>query len=131
MKSPIVIDEFGDISFYASPEDVCLDLEAVDIINGRYVAYDAEGRLINISVKRNQNNRYMFGLIPLLTDEVYIVGCEKEPNHSIELREKILSFFNMIYTNDAINKDISLGGLISLAQKNGLIKRIIHKDMST
>jgi hypothetical protein len=43
MKPPIIVHEHGDTSIYASKEDAAKDLEAIDVMNGEYLAYDSEG----------------------------------------------------------------------------------------
>lgn len=48
MKLPIIIDESGDISVFDSLESAERSLEPIDILNGEFVGYDAEGRLLNI-----------------------------------------------------------------------------------
>jgi hypothetical protein len=48
MKLPIIIDESGDILVFDSLESAERHLEPIDILNGEFVGYDAEGRLLNI-----------------------------------------------------------------------------------
>jgi hypothetical protein len=50
IRTPIVIVENGDLSIFASVEDVDAELEAVDVRAGRYVAYDATGRRLALTV---------------------------------------------------------------------------------
>jgi hypothetical protein len=50
MKPPIFIDEHGDITAFESVEHAELSLEAVDVRNQEYVAYDSDGKLLNVGV---------------------------------------------------------------------------------
>jgi hypothetical protein len=52
MESPIVLNEStsidtpGDVSIYQSVRELTLHVEPVDVENGEYFAFDAEGRLM-------------------------------------------------------------------------------------
>lgn len=78
IKAPIIIDEHGDTSIYESVKDAELDLEAIDVKNKEYVAYDSEGRLLR--------------LIPASVHEVTVESAEQEPNHADELRALLFDF---------------------------------------
>ena len=63
IKTPVVIvDRRGtDLSIHASIEDAQLHLEAIDVKNNEYAAYDSEGRLLGLDVVRT---RPLFYLAP-------------------------------------------------------------------
>lgn len=43
---PIFLDEHGDIAAFASLADAVADVEAIDVLNDEYEAFDAEGRAL-------------------------------------------------------------------------------------
>ena len=51
MTPPIVIDEHGDVSFYASVEAAARALEPIDVKNNEYVAYDSQGYILQLACR--------------------------------------------------------------------------------
>lgn len=51
MKMPLVFDENGDVSIYWSEGDALKSIEAVDVRNNEYIAYDATGRLLSVDIR--------------------------------------------------------------------------------
>ena len=49
--APVIVDENGDLDFFASIEDAELYLESWAVEEG-FTAYDSEGRLLEIRVER-------------------------------------------------------------------------------
>lgn len=45
---PIIVDENGDLEVYRDVEDACSALEAIDVLDGVYVAYDSRGYPLSI-----------------------------------------------------------------------------------
>jgi hypothetical protein len=78
MKTPLTLDENGDVSIYFSTKDLKENVEVIDIKNGEYVGYDAEGRLLILSSPK--------------AHEIEISIAETEPLHSEELAECLRSF---------------------------------------
>ena len=82
MKSPIIVDENGDISFYSSNEQAQSYLEPVDVKANEYVGYDADGVLLSITA-----------------DDEYSVRIdlrENSPLHAEILRSKLESFLLLL-----------------------------------
>jgi hypothetical protein len=50
MKPPIIVSEHGDISFYRNAAEAELALEAIDVRNGEYIAFDGLGRPLVLSI---------------------------------------------------------------------------------
>lgn len=50
MKMPLIVDENGDASLYWSVTEAELSLEAIDVKNNEYVAYDSDGRRLDIDL---------------------------------------------------------------------------------
>ena len=48
MRSPIILDEHGDISFFPSVEAAARYLDPIDVRNGEYIAYDSSGFLLKL-----------------------------------------------------------------------------------
>lgn len=48
---PIIVDEHGDISFYASVTEAERDLEAVDVRAGEYQAFDSLGQRLRLTTE--------------------------------------------------------------------------------
>lgn len=100
MKPPIIIVERGsDVSFYESIQDAELALEAIDVANGEYVAYDSEGCLLNLYAKKNK---------------VFIEESEKFSAQAKELRRILLTFYSRLKKgNDNISSGASLEELVA------------------
>ena len=58
MKLPIIINEHGYIDVFEMVEDVCLKLEAVDVNNEEYVAYDSEGYVLKLETVVEKDNGF-------------------------------------------------------------------------
>ena len=71
MKMPLVFDENGDVSLYWSLGDAQKNIEAIDVKNNEYAAYDAAGRML---------------LLKAVDDlPIDITLAEDEPRHRQEL----------------------------------------------
>ena len=52
--APVVVDDNGDVDFFASVEDAELCLEPWVVEEG-FAAYDGEGRLLELRVERRES----------------------------------------------------------------------------
>ena len=50
MKTPISINENGDVSTFASVEEAETYMEPVDVERGEYIVIDADGRRLTVEV---------------------------------------------------------------------------------
>jgi hypothetical protein len=82
MKPPIIVDNFGDTMIFESVEKAEKYIEPMDVINEEYVAYDSEGRLLQLIAE-----------LPL---HVVLLAAESEPYHAHELRRLLADFFERI-----------------------------------
>lgn len=48
-QPPIIIDENGDIELYASLREAALALEAIDVLNEEYEAFDRTGQILRLT----------------------------------------------------------------------------------
>lgn len=94
MRTPIIVAEANDLSFYASLEDVEWHLEAIDVDNGEFVAYDADGRHVPLSTKRLHPRKFL-GMISVPGAEVVVASApEEEPRHAKDLRRVLVRYLN-------------------------------------
>jgi len=77
----LIIAEGLDVYFYSQKEDAERWLEAVDVIDGVYVGYDATGRLLHIS-PAGQSAR--------------ITLAEETPTHLEELRVLLVEYLTAV-----------------------------------
>ena len=105
MDFPIVVADRGgkDLSLYASVAAAESQLEAVDVRNNEYVAYDAAGRLLTISMK---------------AEIVRITAGDTEPRHEQELRSALVSFLVACGTPKETLDGLALNQLIALVDRS-------------
>ncbi len=92
--APVIVDDDGDVDFFASVEDAELYLEPWAVEEG-FTAYDSEGRLLEIGVERRESSSF-FGLWKTAVDHVVIEAVEDEPNHARQLRATLLTFLERV-----------------------------------
>ena len=51
VKLPLIIDDHGDVSIFRDKETAEMQLEALDVIDGAYVGFDAEGHSLRFRAK--------------------------------------------------------------------------------
>jgi hypothetical protein len=90
ISAPVIVDDNGDLDFFASIEDAELFLEPWAVEEG-FTAYDSEGRLLELRVERRESP-ILFGLWKTVVDDVVIEAVEDQPNHAPQLRATLLTF---------------------------------------
>lgn len=90
--TPVIVDERGDVLFFESVERAEGKLEAIDVRNEEYVAYDSEGRLLKLAIESSETSTF-FGLGTNVLDYVVVEGAEDRPNHAPQLRAVLVRFF--------------------------------------
>ena len=108
--APVIVDDNGDVDFFASVEDAELYLEPWAAEVG-FTAYDSEGRLLDIRVEGRDSPSF-FGLIRSKVDHVLIEAVEDEPNHAPQLRATLLTFLNRIGISLDNSDVLPLGELV-------------------
>lgn len=111
MKPPLFVIEGLDISAYASSEALESHLEAIDVKNNIYLAYDSEGRLLTLGVYWKKTPIF-FGLLNSDIERVVIQSAEEEPKHENDLRNAIINNLG-----DAMEENIQNMSLQQLIQK--------------
>ena len=77
---PILIAEGWDLKLYDSIRDAELDLEAIDVEDGIYAGYDADGRLLKIETRASA---------------VVLSAAEASPSHQGQLEELLRGALRM------------------------------------
>lgn len=107
MKAPIILDENGDVSLFATVEEAARFMEPIDVRNSEYVAYDSEG--------------YRLTLVPGAKTVMITGRTDSKPNPEA-LRRVLRSFWERA-TKDNLPSSGSLEQLItSCAQRFGYTK---------
>lgn len=108
MRLPIIVNEHGDVSIYRSVEQAECALEAIDVQNGEYVAYDAQGRPLVLSVVVEEKS----GLFGLLSRRIENVRMTEDPTAEADeagLRALLVQFLDRadISLSDVKDEDLS------------------------
>jgi len=111
MRLPLIlVDSTGWVEVYDSAEDLVRDVEHIDVINGEYVVYDAEGRLLTLQVKY-VSRRLCFWKVSIPVIE--LVEAEQVPTHHDDLKHALLRFLRAFGCVAAVSEHWSLSDLIS------------------
>lgn len=96
MNEPIIIIEMkSDVSVFNSVEDVEIALEAIDVNQNAYQAYDSKGNLLKLSTQWGKTiYRLWFIKLSFPLEKVYVNELEPVQNHADELREILISYLN-------------------------------------
>lgn len=87
MKPPIfILERNGDLSAYATAGEACASMESVDVEDGEYRAFDAEGRVLRIEPEApTRRGRWSLTLSPLS-----LVPGEEQPSGQEQLRAALM-----------------------------------------
>jgi hypothetical protein len=91
---PIFVIEGRDVTIFESLEDAQLQVEPIDVLEGVYVAYDAEGRILRMVVEG---------------DQVKVRLGEDEPTHAEELSRILKDYLKELgeLTNEESTHELS------------------------
>lgn len=119
--SPILVfDHKGDdLAVYPSLMDAERHLEAIDVRNNEYEAFDAEGRLLRLTTEN---------------ETVRIISTEGSPDHAAALRTRLRAFLKK--AKAPTFDDSSLPQLLAAVDRftnrsaatSGILKRIFRKQ---
>lgn len=113
MKLPIIVNERGDVSIYRSAEQVERALEAVDVRNGEYVAYDAEGKPLILSVVPGQEKGFL-GLGSKMVERVAVIDNPAAEADQSELAAMLIEFLGRVGICPDNNDRSDLSSLLKL-----------------
>lgn len=85
MKPPILLYADGSFDFFKSVEEAERYAEPIDVQNHEYVAYDSEGRRLELRVEEEVVVG-LFGLGKINRERVRIVQAEDTATHAEELK---------------------------------------------
>lgn len=100
----------NDAGVYSSLAEIENDLEAIDVRNNEYVAYDAEGQLLHLRVRKEE------GFWKLGREAVEIAFAKTNPKHTQEFRKRLEAFLGTANMPHA-GPSISLSELVNAAVK--------------
>lgn len=89
MKPPIIIDENGALTFFKSLTDAERYLEPIDVRNQEYIAYDSEGRRLELRVEEEEVGAGLLGFGKTRRERVRIAQAEEVPAHAEELKKTL------------------------------------------
>ncbi|POZ50889.1 hypothetical protein [Methylovulum psychrotolerans] len=91
MKRPIIISGHGDILVFRTVEEACSYIELIDVKNGEYIAFDADGFSLTLAIVKKP--RTCFGFLNINRLAVTILD-EKYENKAEDLAALLLPFLN-------------------------------------
>jgi hypothetical protein len=94
MIPPIIIVEHGDVTIFDSVSKAQIGIEPIDVINGEYIAYDKDGRVLHLEVQKDEKLLPLFGKITI--ESVAISDVEKGACHSGELRRVLINYLRNV-----------------------------------
>jgi hypothetical protein len=92
---------------FESVQDVERGLEAIDVKNDEYMAYDSEGRLLQLSVERGTS-----------FDTIILSSSEIQPRHTLELKRVLRGFFTRVGADKEWLSNATLEELVAEGIKN-------------
>jgi hypothetical protein len=105
MRLPIIINEGGDLSVFRTVEQAERALEAIDVKNKEYVAYDADGRSLILSVMVEERTGCI-GLFPSRIEMVRLVDNPIAQVDEVAFRALLIQFLNRVEVSmDGIESD--------------------------
>ena len=112
---PVVILESQSVYVFASVAEAERSLEPIDVNEGCYIGYDAEGRLLDIGVR--QADRRSRSFLPTPREVVRVQLAEGVTNRLGELRGLLLKYVGGGAMNPNLLANASMPELISIARE--------------
>lgn len=101
MKYPLVIGEPNDWDIYDSLDAVQKQLEPIDVLEGVYIGYDREGRLLRLIANDNFHR-----------SPISVEYAEATPTHQAEMQAYLIRFFESIGASSSRLSQVTLPELI-------------------
>jgi hypothetical protein len=115
VKSPLVVNEQGALLFFESVDDAERYLEAIDVEDGRYSAFDSEGRSLLLTTV-DERRPVLFGLLKVPSKQVIVEAEQAEPAQAEALRENLAAFLRHLGVPAAeLGDSVPLESLLRLA----------------
>ena len=109
IRFPIFVSEPNSIYAYDSISDLKIDLEPVDVEQGSYSAYDAEGR--RLSLVATGVRRGWFGAIDQHKASINVTLAEETPTHAEVLKALLVAFLSAVNTKGSPLDGLTLEAL--------------------
>ena len=106
---PIFVWETGDLTCFATVADAQISLEAIDVKDGAYIAFDAEGRRLRLSTQVERTGGFLFPNSPI--ERVVIDCAEDTPSGQGALSDILRSFLQSVGEDSTRLRSLSLAEL--------------------
>jgi hypothetical protein len=110
IRPPVFVVEGEDVAVYDCLEDAMTALEGVDVEDGLYSVYDADGRRIALKGVGVERSRFLVEI-----GFVEVETIEAEPTGADELRQALLRFGR--HRGWDVNDETPLAVLVALARR--------------
>jgi len=107
MKLPIIIADGLDVEFLYSVADAEIEMEPIDVREGLFTVFDADGQKLNPVPKTHKS---------FLTSYESIEIQETGEDHSHQLTELLSEFYEYLGLNPEILKTMELAQLIEIGK---------------
>ena len=119
MRPPILLYADGSFDFFKSVAEAERYAEPIDVQNHEYVAYDSDGRRLELRVE-TEVVAGLFGLGKINRERVCIVPAEDTATHAEELKNLLRAFLQKLGTPPDSPHSATLQDLIAAsAQRMG------------
>lgn len=108
MNLPIIVDEHGDLMVFASASEVSDYLEAIDVKNDKYTAYDSKGMQLELLVETKEQHSKILGRT---LHERVVIGPEVGSDKSSQLKVVIEDYLKKVNVLDA-SQELELSQLV-------------------
>ena len=110
---PIFVWDPGDLMVFDSVEGACSHLEAIDVRDGAYTAFDRDGKLLSLDVVPERRRIFFFHVS---IDRVVMRRAPDAPQHIERLREILISFLSRVGEPEAHLRTMAMSELQDLAR---------------
>jgi hypothetical protein len=116
MKAPIIVCENGDINIFDSKEDAESYMEPIDVENGEFIVFDAEGKTLLPDVFTEKANG-LFGFFGGRIKKVKIKSDNFVPENVDILRSQLTNFLLKLNSDIQLSSSASINELIDRVKK--------------
>jgi hypothetical protein len=85
MKAPLVVVVDGDVGIFSTVEAASRKIESPEVLDGRCVGYDSEGRLLRLTAPGARRQSFVGVTAYGVNRRIEIDEAEREPTHQDEL----------------------------------------------
>jgi hypothetical protein len=115
MTPPIFISDSGDLDVFRSVEDAERYVEAPQVLEGRCVAYDSDGRLLRLTAPKSKMSAF-FSIRDYNVDRpITIEEAEADPSHQVELTDLLRAHLPRVGCPAESIANTPLEGLVTIA----------------